>query len=103
MPESFVKHDEGKLEWSLLPFDAIKGIIRVLMYGAKKYSPNNWCKGADWSRYYNACQRHLISWWEKEEADPETGFSHLWHAGCCILFLIAYEIRKIGQDDRPVS
>jgi hypothetical protein len=33
--------------------------------------------------------------------DPETGFSHHWHAGCCVIILIAYEIRKVGRDDRP--
>jgi hypothetical protein len=36
-----------------------------------------------------------------EDKDPETGFSHLSHVGCCALFLIAYELRGAGLDDRP--
>ena len=38
-----------------------------------------------------------------KKADMETGFSHLWHAGCCIVFLIAFEIRGTGTDDRPAT
>jgi hypothetical protein len=47
--------------------------------------------------------RHLTAWWERENdgLDEETGYSHLWHAGCCLMFLIAYEIRGVGKDDRP--
>jgi hypothetical protein len=96
-----VKFDEGKDPWHLAPWDAIGGIIRVLGFGASKYAPRNWEMGMDWSRCYGACIRHLTSWWMGEGKDPETGYSHLWHAGACILFLIAYEMRGIGKDDRP--
>ena len=96
-----VKHDGDKLPWHLLPTDAIRCIVVVLAFGASKYAARNWELGMDWSRPYAALLRHLTSWWEGEKADPETGYSHLWHAGCCILFLIAYELRGIGKDDRP--
>lgn len=95
------KDDAGKDPWSLVPFDAVRAIVKVLQFGAKKYAPRNWEKGMHWSRPFDALQRHLTAWWEGERADAETGFSHLWHAGCCILFLIAFELRKIGTDDRP--
>jgi hypothetical protein len=55
----------------------------------------------NWSRVKGALDRHLIAWWMGEDKDPETGFSHLWHVGCCVLFLIAYELRGAGLDDRP--
>jgi len=95
------KFDGNKLPWHLLPTDAIRCIVSVLAFGASKYAARNWELGMDWSRPYAALLRHLTSWWEGEKADPETGYSHLWHAGCCILFLIAYELRGIGKDDRP--
>lgn len=53
-----------------------------------------------WSRMLGACLRHLFSWAKREEADPESGLSHLAHAACCVLFLIDYERRGAGQDDR---
>ena len=96
-----VKDDAGKLPWALLPFDALRGIVQVLDFGQRKYAPRNWEKGMDWSRCFDACLRHLTSWWQGEAQDPETGLSHLTHAGCCLLFLIAYEIRGVGKDDRP--
>lgn len=95
------KFDEGKDPWHLLPFDAVGAIIKVLAFGASKYSARNWEEGMAWSRCYAAMMRHASSWWMDEGKDPETGYSHLWHAGCCILFLIAFEIRGIGEDDRP--
>lgn len=97
------KDDTGKDPWHLTPWDAVRCIIRVLGFGANKYAPRNWEKGMDWSRPFAAVQRHLTAWWHKENGgiDAETGYSHLWHAGCCILFLIAYELRGVGQDDRP--
>jgi hypothetical protein len=95
------KDDQGKDPWHLAPWDAFRAIIKVLRFGAEKYAARNWEKGMAWSRPYGALIRHLTSWWEGEAADAETGYSHLWHAGACVLFLIAYEIRGIGEDDRP--
>ena len=97
------KDDQGKDPWGLAPWDAFRAIVKVLAFGAKKYAPRNWEKGMAWSRPYEALIRHMTAWWEGEKADPETGFSHLWHAGCCIVFLIAYELRGVGADDRPCA
>jgi dATP/dGTP diphosphohydrolase len=96
-----LKLDHGKLPWHLLPWDAVEGIVKVLAYGARKYAPRGWEEGMDWSRVDSALTRHLTDWRLRRGVDPDTGFSHLWHAGCCILFLIAYEMRGSGKDDRP--
>jgi len=95
------KDDTNKNPWHLLPFDALRAITKVLAFGATKYGGRNWEAGMDWDRPFAACLRHLTAWHEGEKADPETGFSHLWHAGCCILFLISYELRSVGRDTRP--
>lgn len=95
------KDDGGKLPLHLLPPDAIVEIAKVLDFGAKKYAPRNWEKGMSWSRPYAALMRHMFAWWAGEKADPETGLSHLAHAGCCLFFLLSYEQRHIGVDDRP--
>ncbi len=95
------KDDGGKDPWHLLPVDAVRAVVKVLAFGAAKYAPRNWEAGLAWSRCYAAALRHLTAWWEGECADPETGMSHLWHAGCCVMFLIAFELRGTGSDDRP--
>jgi len=95
------KHDGGKLPWHLLPPDVIEEVLKVLDFGAKKYAPRNWEKGMAWSRPFSALMRHMWAWWRGEDRDAETGLSHLAHAACCIIFLLGYELRKIGKDDRP--
>lgn len=84
----------------LVPWAAISDIAEVLTFGAAKYDDNNWCRGARWGRYFAALLRHLFAWWRGEEFDPETGLSHLAHAGCCLLFLMEYNRNGWGQDDR---
>lgn len=97
----FVKHDSDKPRMDLIPPEMLIGIAKVLAYGARKYSANNWANGAEYGRYYAALMRHMVAWWAGEANDAETGMSHLYHAGCCLAFLIAYEARGIGEDDRP--
>ena len=94
------KDDNGKEGFEYLPADALAAINRVLVFGAGKYGARNWERGMAWTRPANAALRHLFAWLRGEKADKETGFSHLWHLGCCVLFLIAYELRGVGKDDR---
>jgi hypothetical protein len=95
------KDDTGKLPLHLLPPDALEAITEILDFGQKKYAPRNWEKGMEWGRLYRAALGHLFAWWMRRGNDAETGKSHLWHAGCCVMFLIAYELRNVGNDDRP--
>lgn len=95
------KFDGDKVRLDLIPRMPLWALGRVLTYGAKKYEAWNWSKGMAWSRVYGAAMRHLTQWYDGEEGDEETGFSHLWHAFCCIMFLMVYEDRGIGKDDRP--
>lgn len=101
MQHEGIKYDGDKIRYDLLPPELLQGVAEILTFGAKKYSERNWEKGMDWGRVYGALQRHLWAWWRGEDKDPETGKSHLWHAGCCIAFLIAFEERGVGKDDRP--
>lgn len=96
-----LKHDVGKLRLDLLPPELEEAVAEVLGDGCVKYGERNWELGLKWSRVYAATRRHLLAWWKLEPADPESGRSHLAHAACCIAFLLAYEGRGAGTDDRP--
>jgi hypothetical protein len=106
-----LKFDSDKTRIELFPGDALFAISDILTFGAKKYDDRNWELGMKWSRLFGGVMRHLWSWFQGKvptktnfvfgDLDAETGRSHLWHAGCCIVFLIAYEMRGVGQDDRP--
>jgi len=90
----------AKTRFDLVPFGAIAEIADVLAYGAAKYEANNWARGTEWGRYFAALCRHVFAWWRGEDRDPETGFSHLAHAGCCLVFLMEYQRNAWGTDDR---
>ena len=81
------KDDGGKLQWGLVPWEEMEDVVRVLMAGAMKYSPDNWKFVPDARRrYFEAGMRHMTAWWEGERLDPDTGLPHLAHAVCCLLF-----------------
>lgn len=98
--EPGLKFDGEKTCLDLFPFEALEEISKVLTYGAKKYAAHNWRLGMSWSRYYAACLRHLNAWNSGQDIDPESGLSHLAHAGCCMAFLIASAVSNLGTDDR---
>ena len=99
-----LKYDTEKLRYDLIPPEILEELAKVLTYGANKYEEHNWEKGMKWSRVFGALMRHMWSWWKGENVDPETGYSHLSHALCNIVFLVTYEQRKMKQfDDRFVG
>lgn len=86
--EKGTKNDQDKLMYELLPAQTIQDLVRVLTFGAKKYSPDNWKKVPHATRrYYAALMRHVEAWRMGEEKDPESGLPHLSHALCCLVFL----------------
>jgi hypothetical protein len=103
MPSKGIKEDSGKLRYDLLPWDAVEEVLRVLSYGVEKRGEHNWELGIEYSRVFAALHRHINAWFHnREEKDPESGLSHLAHAACNALFLLAYETRKMSElDDRP--
>lgn len=90
-----MKFDSGKLDYTLIPWDGLEEVVKVLEFGAKKYARENWRKVefAE-TRYMAAAFRHMVAYQMNEEVDPETGLSHLAHATCCLLFLLALEKRN---------
>lgn len=90
------KHDEGKLRFDLIPPEVELALGEILTYGAKKYEDRNWEKGIAYGRIYGALRRHLLAWLRGEKLDAESGKPHLWHALCCLSFLVTYEERGMG-------
>lgn len=98
-----VKHDEGKVDWSLMPTEAMEEVLKVFEFGAKKYERFNFRKGFKQSRLLAAAFRHLVSHMRGEDIDPESGLRHLGHAGCCILMLLTNILEGKDEDDRYKS
>jgi len=93
-----MKYDSEKPDYSLLPPNALEETVKVLTFGANKYSPGNWKKLHSASaRYFAAAQRHMWALQRNEENDPESGYHHAAHAACCLLFIL--EIDKTRNSD----
>ncbi len=78
-----------KLPYELLPAKAIEEVVRVLEFGAKKYSPNGWKKlgKSDLQKLIGAALRHIFAYQRGELNDNETRLDHLAHASCDLLFI----------------
>lgn len=98
--EKAPKLDNGKPPMHLVHPVFKRQLAEILAFGAVKYEPWSWMRGKEWSRDYAALQRHMDDWWLRR-VDPETGKSHLWHAGCDLMFLAVSEELGLGTDDRP--
>lgn len=94
-PEPGVKYDDKKITWSLLPWEPLKEVVKVLMFGAKKYSVDNWKKVPDAEdRYWDATMRHILAIKAGEILDPESKMPHFAHATCCLLFLGWFQLNR---------
>lgn len=96
---SGVKHDSDKPDMSLLSPFALEEIAKVMTFGAKKYSANNWRQGFKYTRILAAVLRHLMAYQRGEAKDPETGLSHLAHASCGLMMLLEFEKTGAGEND----
>jgi hypothetical protein len=88
------------------------GIIelgKVAGFGTRKYDRGNFMRGYDWSLSYDALQRHLHCFWSGEDLDlnekgetdtNHSGLHHLAHAAWHCLTLLAFSMRKLGNDNR---
>ena len=95
LPKEGRKLDEGKPQWSLLPWSALGEVVAVLGFGARKYGAHNWQHVLEAkTRYADAALRHLTAWLSGEQLDPESKLPHLAHAVCCLLFLIWFDNKE---------
>ena len=95
-----IRDSDGKTRWDLLPYDALDEIAKVLTDGANQYGDRNWEKGFPWTAVFASLMRHTSAWMLGEDLCPKSGRPHLAHAGCNVLFLLTFYLRKTGTDDR---
>ena len=96
------KHDEGKVDWSVVKWGPLKEVIGVIVLGNEEYGIDNWLEGQGLSRLrlFSAAMRHLIQWRIGADYDHKTGKSHLAHTVTNLLMLLYYERNNYDNDDR---
>ena len=73
----------------------------VAGFGAGKYARYNFMKGYDWSKSYDAAQRHLMQFWSGEDNDSESSLPHVLHAAWHCLAMHSFMLDHPDYDDRP--
>jgi hypothetical protein len=95
---------EAKPKMSDTPTYPITIMGQVFSGGAAKYGRFNWReKTVSSSVYYDAALRHLMAWFNREDLDPESGFSHLGHVMACMAILMDAEREGLLNDNRPAN
>lgn len=88
-----VRHNQDKLRVDLIPTQLTESVAKVLTFGAKKYSPNNW-KGftkEQQDEILGSLLRHILEYQKGNKIDSESGLHHLAHAACNIAFILYFE------------
>lgn len=91
-----------KAPLSTLPMGVVAEMGAAMLEGAAKYGRHNYRGvGVRASVYFDATMRHLISWWEGEDTDPDSGLSHVTKALVSLAVLRDAMMQSKCEDDRP--
>ena len=104
--EVALRYNSGKPKLSMIDFDAMEPMVRVLEYGARKYTVgavsgrDNWKKGLPVTEILDSALRHIAAILRGEDTDPESGMPHVGHLQCNAMFL-AHTLKHHPElDDR---
>jgi hypothetical protein len=103
--EQSLRYNEGKPQWSLVDFKSLEPMVRVMEYGAQKYTTeqgsgrDNWKKGLDLTQILESMSRHLFALMSGEIIDPESGQEHIGHIMANAMFW-EYHYNKQCEKER---
>lgn len=86
--------------YDLIPANALRKVAEHYGIGAKKYADHNWRAGYEWSKSFQALQRHAWLFWSGADNDPETGSPHMAAVVFHALALLEYPDTHPEFDDR---
>ena len=105
MTELGDRFNSGKSELSyILQFpNALRGVSNVASFGAEKYSRYNWKKGMEHMGLVDSMLRHLTSYADGEDVDPESGQRHVDHVSWNALALAEMVSIRPELDNRECA
>lgn len=95
-----IKHDQGKVDYTHIPKQAMDAMGEALTYGAKKYSADNYREGLSVRRQVAAALRHIYQFLDEGNFDSDSGCRHIGSA-LASLAMAAYTVEaQPNYDDR---
>lgn len=92
MSDNALRYNTWKPQWSLVDFDSLEPMVRVLEYWMEKYTvwgvsgKDNWKKPMDKKKILDSMMRHLVRLMADEELDSESKLPHIGHLLCNAMF-----------------
>lgn len=93
-----VKYDQGKPDWSLVHLKTMEEFVKVLTFGAEKYTRDGW-KTVDHKRVVAALLRHLAKRQDGQFLDEESGILEMAHVMCNCYFLLYWDLNGKEMPD----
>jgi|SRR5581483_756781 len=100
MKKQATRYNKGKLEWSLMHYKSMEPLIQVLMFGAAKYSRDNWKLGMDPKKVLDSLQRHLAALADGETHDVESKLPHIGHIMANAMFYSYFTKEGDGHETK---
>ena len=101
-PKYIQAQKDGKPRMEYLVGSVLRGDAAVHAHGADKYGERNWrVDPIKSSTYEAAILRHFMAYfYDREDVDPDSGYSHLYHIRACCAVMLDAEIHDTLIDDR---
>lgn len=100
---SGLRYNTGKLQWSLIDYKSLEPLVKVLEFGAEKYSADNWKKGLYTREIIESLLRHTYALLEGEDNDQESTLPHIGHILANAMFLSFMLNNKPEYDNRSFN
>lgn len=94
------RFNQGKIDYTLLPVDAMRAEAKVWMMGEEKYGRSNWHKlyGENTvEEVMKSLLRHAFAILEGEHLDPESKEHHAAHIRCNAAMIIRFYNQHIME------
>lgn len=94
----------SKVPFHYFPMTVLAEASVGMLEGGLKYGAHNYRNTAIFaSTYADAAMRHILSAWEGEDIDPDSGLPHIVKAICSLAVWRDAEINGKLVDDRPLK
>ena len=92
----------NKRQAQFTPIPVMNEVHEGMAEGARKYGPFNWRETEiQASDYYDSSIRHLSSWYDGEDIDPDSGINHISKTIAGLFVLRDAMLNGSMMDDRP--
>lgn len=95
--EKAVRHNQNKLEWSLIDYQSLEPLVKVMMWGKSHYGRDNWKKGFNREELLDSLLRHVLALQSGKEFDDGPNGTGECHIGGVLFNAMAYEYCRINN------